>query len=101
MEAVSVSNYQVKKIEIVCPQKCVLTAPWWPAAVPNDGSIPTIPVDCYTREIKTTVVVSKSFAVEIQTFGIKHTGINQGKQSEKTLRPNFFDILLRLSFKSA
>lgn len=42
MEAVSLSNHQVKKIEIVCPHKCVLTAPWWPAAGPNDGTIPTM-----------------------------------------------------------
>lgn len=41
MEAVSVSNHQVNKSEIVCPHKCVLTAPWRPAAVPTDGTIPT------------------------------------------------------------
>lgn len=40
MEAVSVSNHQMK--ETVFPHKGVLTAPWWPAAVPNDGTIPTM-----------------------------------------------------------
>lgn len=57
MEAVSVSNHQMK--ETVFPRKGVLTAPWWPAAVPNDGTIPTMfsQILCSNTQVNTVSIL--------------------------------------------